>query len=105
MYRTESLSFTNVITSNINKYYPLKGDALQSYKRFMDENFTFIREGKEFRKRQPAKMQSVNIELTLEINCCYKSRSIFYQAYILQRVGYADKKIVSGVGLPRVELQ
>ena len=34
----EGLSFKNVIAFNLDEYYPLQPDALQSYKRFMEEN-------------------------------------------------------------------
>ncbi len=35
MHRTEGLSFKNVITFNLDEYYPIDKDALQSYNRFM----------------------------------------------------------------------
>lgn len=38
LHREESLSFKNVITFNLDEYYPMKPDAEQSYVRFMDEN-------------------------------------------------------------------
>lgn len=34
----DGLSFKNVITFNLDEYYPLTADAQQSYHRFMDEN-------------------------------------------------------------------
>jgi len=34
----EGLSFKNVITFNLDEYYPMKPDALQSYVRFMNEH-------------------------------------------------------------------
>src|SRR5262245_6005720 len=34
----EGLSFRNVITFNLDEYYPMKPDALQSYNRFMREH-------------------------------------------------------------------
>ena len=34
----EGLSFKNVIAFNLDEYYPLQPDTLQSYKRFMEEN-------------------------------------------------------------------
>lgn len=37
MHREESLSFKNVITFNLDEYYPLKPDANQSYVKFMNE--------------------------------------------------------------------
>ncbi len=37
MHREEGLSFRNVITFNLDEYYPIKPDALQSYVRFMKE--------------------------------------------------------------------
>src|SRR3954452_14299734 len=33
------LSFKNVITFNLDEYYPIAPDALQSYRKWMDENF------------------------------------------------------------------
>src|SRR6476660_471831 len=35
MHREEGLSFRNVVTFNLNEYYPIDNDALQSYNRFM----------------------------------------------------------------------
>jgi glucosamine-6-phosphate deaminase len=37
MHREEGLSFHNVITFNLDEYYPMKPDANQSYVRFMHE--------------------------------------------------------------------
>ncbi len=37
MHREEGLSFKNVVTFNLDEYYPLKADAQQSYVRFMHE--------------------------------------------------------------------
>lgn len=37
MHREEGLSFRNVITFNLDEYYPMEPDALQSYVRFMHE--------------------------------------------------------------------
>jgi glucosamine-6-phosphate deaminase len=37
MHREEGLSFRNVITFNLDEYYPMKPDATQSYVRFMKE--------------------------------------------------------------------
>ena len=34
----KGLSFKNVVTFNLDEYYPLQPDALQSYRRFMEEN-------------------------------------------------------------------
>jgi glucosamine-6-phosphate deaminase len=43
MHRTEALSFKNVITFNLDEYYPMAPDALSSYHRFMHEQlFDFI---------------------------------------------------------------
>lgn len=38
MHQEEHLDFSNVITFNLDEYYPMKPDALQSYHRFMHEN-------------------------------------------------------------------
>lgn len=38
MHREEGLSFKNVITFNLDEYYPIEKDALQSYNRFMKVN-------------------------------------------------------------------
>jgi glucosamine-6-phosphate deaminase len=35
IHREEKLSFSNVITFNLDEYYPIDNDALQSYNRFM----------------------------------------------------------------------
>ncbi|MDJ1496113.1 glucosamine-6-phosphate deaminase [Cytophagaceae bacterium DM2B3-1] len=37
LHRKEGLSFQNVITFNLDEYYPMQPDALQSYVRFMKE--------------------------------------------------------------------
>jgi glucosamine-6-phosphate deaminase len=37
LHRDEGLSFRNVITFNLDEYYPIENDALQSYNRFMKE--------------------------------------------------------------------
>ncbi|MEM1094550.1 MAG: glucosamine-6-phosphate deaminase [Bacteroidota bacterium] len=39
LHREEGLDFSNVITFNIDEYYPMQPDSLQSYHRFMQENF------------------------------------------------------------------
>src|SRR5260221_1052751 len=39
MHKEEKLSFKNVITFNLDDYYPIDNDALQSYNRFMRTNF------------------------------------------------------------------
>jgi glucosamine-6-phosphate deaminase len=38
MHKEEKLSFKNVITFNLDEYYPINNDALQSYNRFMQIN-------------------------------------------------------------------
>ncbi|MEM7456554.1 MAG: glucosamine-6-phosphate deaminase [Planctomycetota bacterium] len=38
LHREEGLSFANVITFNLDEYYPIEPDELQSYVRFMDEH-------------------------------------------------------------------
>lgn len=37
LHREEGLSFQNVITFNLDEYWPMRPDALQSYRRFMAE--------------------------------------------------------------------
>jgi glucosamine-6-phosphate deaminase len=37
MHKEEGLSFRNVVTFNLDEYYPMNPDALQSYVRFMNE--------------------------------------------------------------------
>jgi glucosamine-6-phosphate deaminase len=37
LHREEGISFKNVITFNLDEYYPIDNDALQSYDRFMKE--------------------------------------------------------------------
>ena len=38
LHQKEGLSFKNVVTFNLDEYYPMKPDELQSYHRFMREN-------------------------------------------------------------------
>jgi glucosamine-6-phosphate deaminase len=38
MHREEGLSFANVVTFNLDEYWPMEPHALQSYRRFMDEH-------------------------------------------------------------------
>lgn len=38
MHREEGLSFANVVTFNLDEYYPMQTDCLQSYHRFMYEH-------------------------------------------------------------------
>ena len=38
IHKEEKLSFKNVITFNLDEYYPISNDALQSYNRFMRVN-------------------------------------------------------------------
>lgn len=38
MHKEEKLSFKNVITFNLDEYYPIRNNALQSYNRFMKVN-------------------------------------------------------------------
>lgn len=38
MHREEGLSFANVVTFNLDEYFPMKPDCLQSYHRFMHEH-------------------------------------------------------------------
>ena len=42
MHKEEGLSFKNVITFNLDQYYPMNKDALQSYHYFMRNNFFSI---------------------------------------------------------------
>ncbi|UII79002.1 glucosamine-6-phosphate deaminase [Flagellimonas sp. CMM7] len=37
-HKEEGLSFKNVITFNLDEYYPMKSDSIHSYVRFMDEH-------------------------------------------------------------------
>ena len=37
MHKEDGLSFKNVVTFNLDEYYPVQPDALQSYVRFMKE--------------------------------------------------------------------
>lgn len=39
MHREDGLDFAHVVTFNIDEYYPMQPDSLQSYHRFMRENF------------------------------------------------------------------
>lgn len=38
MHKQEGLSFKDVVTFNLDEYYPMKREALQSYHRYMDEH-------------------------------------------------------------------
>lgn len=38
LHREKSLSFQNVVTFNLDEYYPMQPDSLQSYVRFMNEH-------------------------------------------------------------------
>lgn len=38
LHKEEGLSFKNVVTFNLDEYYPMEVNAIQSYARFMDEN-------------------------------------------------------------------
>jgi glucosamine-6-phosphate deaminase len=38
LHKAEKLSFRNVVTFNLDEYYPIDNDALQSYNRFMRNN-------------------------------------------------------------------
>jgi glucosamine-6-phosphate deaminase len=38
LHKTEGLSFKNVVTFNLDEYYPMKPNELQSYVRFMNEH-------------------------------------------------------------------
>ncbi len=38
LHKKEGLSFYNVVTFNLDEYYPMDADAVQSYVRFMNEN-------------------------------------------------------------------
>src|SRR5687767_252768 len=38
LHREEKLSFKNVVTFNLDEYYPIDNNALQSYNRFMRVN-------------------------------------------------------------------
>ncbi|MBR9988182.1 MAG: glucosamine-6-phosphate deaminase [Gemmatimonadetes bacterium] len=38
MHREEGLDFSNVITFNLDEYYPMEPDSIHSFRRFMDEN-------------------------------------------------------------------
>ena len=39
LHEEEGLSFSNVVTFNLDEYYPMSPDAVQSYHRFMKEQF------------------------------------------------------------------
>ena len=38
LHKEDGLSFANVVTFNLDEYYPIRPDALQSYRRFMREH-------------------------------------------------------------------
>ncbi|HSW47155.1 MAG TPA: glucosamine-6-phosphate deaminase [Phycisphaerae bacterium] len=39
MHKEEGLDFSNVVTFNLDEYYPMRPDSIQSYRRWMKENF------------------------------------------------------------------
>jgi glucosamine-6-phosphate deaminase len=39
MHQTEGLSFSHVVTFNLDEYYPMSPDSIHSYHRYMRENF------------------------------------------------------------------
>ncbi|MGZ8524910.1 MAG: hypothetical protein ACXWV1_10805, partial [Chitinophagaceae bacterium] len=39
IHKDEKLSFKNVVTFNLDEYYPIDNDALQSYNRFFNQNW------------------------------------------------------------------
>lgn len=39
MHREEGLDFSDVVTFNLDEYFPMKPDSIHSYHRFMWENF------------------------------------------------------------------
>jgi glucosamine-6-phosphate deaminase len=39
LHKEDGLDFSNVVTFNLDEYYPIQQDAVQSYHRFMHENF------------------------------------------------------------------
>ena len=39
MHRDEGLDFSRVVTFNLDEYYPMAPDSIQSYRRWMQENF------------------------------------------------------------------
>jgi len=39
LHKEQGLDFSNVVTFNLDEYYPIKPDSIQSYHRFMNENF------------------------------------------------------------------
>ena len=39
MHREDGLDFSNVVTFNLDEYFPMAPDSLQSYHRFMQDNF------------------------------------------------------------------
>src|ERR1700675_4576735 len=46
MHREEGLDFSDVVTFNLDEYYPMKPDSIHSYHRFMRENlFNHIKRG------------------------------------------------------------
>src|SRR5437667_3863577 len=38
LHRNEGVSFKNVVTFNLDEYYPIRPEELQSYRRFMNEH-------------------------------------------------------------------
>src|SRR6266704_5637935 len=38
MHRTEGLDFSDVVTFNLDEYYPMRPDSIHSYNRYMWEN-------------------------------------------------------------------
>ncbi|RYZ97578.1 MAG: glucosamine-6-phosphate deaminase, partial [Sphingobacteriaceae bacterium] len=63
LHREEDLSFSNVVTFNLDEYYPMKPHAEQSYVRFMNENlFDHVDIDKEYVHIPDGTVNSENIE-------------------------------------------
>lgn len=87
LYRNEGLSFRNVITFNLDEYYPIEKDAFQSYYSFMHRHlFHHI-------DIEPANIHIPNGELAKEE---IKKHCLEYEAQI-ESVGGIDLQIL-GIG-------
>src|SRR5690606_17113716 len=65
MHTEEGLSFKNVITFNLDEYYPINPEALQSYVRFMNE-YLFNRIDID---RKSTRLNSSHVKISYAVFC------------------------------------
>jgi len=85
MHREEGLSFTNVVTFNLDEYYPMQPDSNQSYVKFMNEflfNHIDI-------KKENIHIPNGNLPMEFVENFCqeYEKKIDFYGGIDIQILG------------------